>query len=198
MSNDDHSEETDLSQANGSDDSQGSADDSQQDTGNNGQQDSNQGNSQDSGQQDSSQDDTYRGKLNATNRFLQKEGYEFRDGNWHRKVASASAGQQNSQEQAPVQNALSRDEAILIAKGLSVEEVEHAQKVAALQGTPLLEAVNDDLFTTWKSKRDDAVKDQRAQLGASRGGRSNVTKTFNTPGLSDDDHREMFNDKIGK
>jgi hypothetical protein len=92
--------------------------------------------------------------------------------------------------------ALSREEAILIAKGHSVEEVEYAQKVATLQNKPLLEAVNDDLFTTWKAKRDKETKDRAAQLGTSRGARASVKKTFSTKGLSDEEHKEMFQDKI--
>lgn len=92
--------------------------------------------------------------------------------------------------------ALSREEAILIAQGLSVEEVEHAQKVATLQGKPLLDAVKDDLFTTWKTKRDKDANDRAAQLPAGRGGRGKVMKTFQTKGLSDDEHKQMFQDKI--
>lgn len=33
----------------------------------------------------------YQGKLNATNRFLKKEGYEFKDGKWVKEVKEAPA-----------------------------------------------------------------------------------------------------------
>ncbi len=94
--------------------------------------------------------------------------------------------------------ALSKEEAILYAKGFSEEEVAHAQKVAALQGVKLTDAVNDDLFTTWKTKREEETKQSKAQLGASRGSRATVKKTLATPGLSDDEHKALFLEKIGR
>lgn len=91
--------------------------------------------------------------------------------------------------------ALSREEAILFAQGLSEEEVEQAGKVAALQGVKLTEAVKDDLFTGWKAKRDKQVELQKAQLGGSKGAKASVKKTFDSPGLSDDDHRKLFSEQ---
>lgn len=98
----------------------------------------------------------------------------------------------------PAKPALSREEAVLIAKGYSLEEVEHANKVAEIEKKPLLEAVTLDLFTDWKSKRDKDAKDRAAQLGTSKGGRATVKKSFATPGLSDEEHREMFNNRNGR
>lgn len=92
---------------------------------------------------------------------------------------------------------LSRDEAILIAQGLSVEELDKAKKIADLEGIALLDVPKNDLFTTWKEKRDKEAKTQAAQLGASRGSKGSVKKSFTTPGLSDEDHKALFKDKIG-
>src|ERR1043165_875407 len=73
---------------------------------------------------------------------------------------------------APAQPAsLTRDEAIVIAKGFSEEELEYAKKVAALEGIKVTDAVTNDLFTSWKTKRDDAAKQAKAQLPASKGAR---------------------------
>ena len=93
---------------------------------------------------------------------------------------------------------LTRDEAIVIAKGFSEEELEYAKKVAALERIKVTDAVTHDLFTGWKTKRDTAAKEQKAQLPASRGAKSTVKKSFATPGLSPEEHKQMFQEKMGK
>jgi hypothetical protein len=94
--------------------------------------------------------------------------------------------------------ALSRDEAVLIAKGFSEDEIVHAQKVATLQGVVLTEAVKDDLFTAWKTKKDTDAKDAQAQLGTSRGAPARRKKSFDTPGLAAEDHKALFQERMGK
>ena len=86
---------------------------------------------------------------------------------------------------------LTREEAILYAKGFSEEEVTQAQKVATLEGVPLTEAVQNDLFTTWKTKRDAKAKQEAAQLGVGRGSRGSAKKTLDSKGLTDDEHKEL-------
>ena len=93
---------------------------------------------------------------------------------------------------------LSREEGILFSKGFSEAEVEQAKKVATLQSVKLTDAVTDPLFTTWKAIEDKKAKDASAQLPASRGARATVKKGFSTPGLTDEQHKELFNEKIGK
>jgi hypothetical protein len=191
MSKDNESEDVDLSQDNNGDQTVDKAEtQDQQDN------DQKSDDPKDDANQEESQED-FRGKLNATNRFLQKEGYVFQDGKWQKK-AGESGQKEESKDKPAAKPALSREEGILIAKGFSEEEVEYAQKVAELQKKPLTEAVTDDLFTAWKAKRDKDAKDKAAQLGTSRGGRSTVKKSFRTPGLSDDEHKEMFNERAGR
>jgi hypothetical protein len=93
---------------------------------------------------------------------------------------------------------LTREEGILFSKGFSEEEVEYAKKVATLEGVKITEAVSNKLFTGWKAERDADAKRQEAQLPASRGGKSPKKTTFDTPGLSDDDHKALFNEAAGK
>jgi hypothetical protein len=113
------------------------------------------------------------------------------------KGKTKTAPTEQPQPQQPASPAtLTREEGILFSKGFSEEEVEQAKKVAALQGVKLTEAVNDDLFTGWKTKRDKEATDRKAQLPSSRGGRPTVRKSFNTPGLSDEEHKQMFQDKF--
>ena len=100
-------------------------------------------------------------------------------------------------KKAETSTGLTRDEGILFSKGFEEAEVEHAQKVATLQGVKLTEAIKDPLFTTWKTNRDAEVKKQQAQLGTSKGARTTVKKTIDTPGLSDEEHKEMFKELTG-
>jgi len=93
---------------------------------------------------------------------------------------------------------LTRDEGILFAKGFSEDEVEYANKVATLEGVKLTEAVNNDLFKGWKSKKDQEAKQRDAQLPASRGARANVKRTLATPGLSEEEHRSLAAEEAGK
>jgi hypothetical protein len=115
------------------------------------------------------------------------------DGTWAKPAVTAPAPK--PAETAPT--GLTREEGILFSKGFDEAEVEHAQKVATLQGVKLTEAIKDPLFTTWKSNKDADVKKQQAQLGTSKGARTTVKKSLDTPGLSDEDHKELFKEMIG-
>ncbi len=69
----------------------------------------------------------YQGKLNATNRFLQKEGYEWKDGKWHKNPVVTQTNQSSSKDGAR----LSDDDIIfLAAKQLDGEDRAEVLKVA--------------------------------------------------------------------
>lgn len=95
---------------------------------------------------------------------------------------------------------LSREEAMLIAKGFSDDELNYASKVATLEGVNLLEAVNTDLFQTWKVGKDQKKKEQEAKLRASRsaGSRAGEEKTLTSPGLSSQEFRKMYSEALRK
>lgn len=93
---------------------------------------------------------------------------------------------------------LSREEAILFAKGLTPEEVDQAEKIAKLEGVSLTEAINNDLFTLWKEKKDAEDKAKKAQLGASNGSpTSRKKKDISSSGLSKDEHKALWREKMG-
>jgi hypothetical protein len=112
-----------------------------------------------------------------------------------KKPASVTAAP--APKKAETSTGLSRDETILYAKGFEEDEVEYAQKVATLQGVKATEAIKDPLFTTWKSNKDADLKKQQAQLGTSKGAKTTIKKSFDTPGLSDEDHKAMFKEMTG-
>jgi len=97
------------------------------------------------------------------------------------------------------QTGLTREEAILFAQGLSEEEINHASKIAKVDGTSLTEAVGGDFFKTWKKSNEDKVRSEKAQLGTSKGSpKVEGKKDFNTPNLSKDDHKELFMKSQGR
>ena len=103
------------------------------------------------------------------------------------------------EEEKPQPTGLSRDEAILFAKGLSEEEVEKASKIAEFEGINLTEAVDSDIFTIWKEKKDKEAKSEKAQLGASNGSpKVEKQKDFTSKELTPEEHKELWKQKISK
>ncbi len=87
---------------------------------------------------------------------------------------------------------------VVTSNQLSSDEYNYAQKVATLNETTLEEAVKDDLFKSWRGKRKEEVKKQQAEMGTSKGSRGvKEKKTLNTPNLSKEDHKKLFDQKMG-
>ncbi|MGB1039028.1 MAG: hypothetical protein ACPGYY_10310 [Bacteroidia bacterium] len=94
-------------------------------------------------------------------------------------------------------NSLTREEGYLVAQGLKLEELDKAAKIAELEGVSLLEAVETDIFAAWKIAKENEAKKAEAQLSASNGSRtSRKKKDFNTPGLSKDEHKELWKKSV--
>lgn len=85
----------------------------------------------------------------------------------------------------------------LYAKGFDDEQVSKAQKIAAIEGIPLDQAVSTELFVAWNTKRDEDLKAQKAQLRASNGSRVAVKKDLKTPGLTPEEHKALYKEKYG-
>jgi hypothetical protein len=100
-------------------------------------------------------------------------------------------------KKAETPTGLSRDEAILFSKGFDEGEVEYANKIAMLEDISVTAATSNPLFTTWKSNKDADFKKQQAQLGTSKGARTTIKKSIDTPGLSEEEHKAMFKELIG-
>lgn len=82
---------------------------------------------------------------------------------------------------------------ILKAQNVTEEEIAYLKKLAAFNGVSLLDAQSDDMFVSFKAKRDQELKSEKAKLGvSSRSGQYKQEKTFNTPGLSDADHKAKW------
>ena len=92
-------------------------------------------------------------------------------------------------------DALSKEETellILQSKGIDKELLSEMKTLAKVRGKSILEIENDPIFIAMKDEREARAKAEKSKLGASRGsGTQKVQKTFNTPGLTDEEHREM-------
>ncbi len=61
---------------------------------------------------------------------------------------------------------LTRDEAVLLAKGYDDDDLARLKMIA--NGKKLTEVANDEMFIAWKEKKDAKVRAEKAQLGSSK------------------------------
>jgi hypothetical protein len=89
------------------------------------------------------------------------------------------------------------DERILISQGLHEDLLEQLRKVAQLNGTSLLEAQKDPLYSAYKKQWEAEEQNKKASLSPSKGASPSEQKKINSPNLSRDDHREMWKKAMG-
>lgn len=113
------------------------------------------------------------------------------------KQSKTDAPQQIN-NQAPSNTSDDVDVKILKAQGTSQDEIEYLKKIAAVNGTSVIDARNDELFIAFKAKKEADEKAQKAKLGASRGsGTVKKDAGFNTQGLSQEEHRRLWRESQG-
>jgi phage terminase large subunit len=84
------------------------------------------------------------------------------------------------------------EETVLLANGMPEELMEELKAVAAVRKVSLLKAQADPIFVAVKEKFEKDLKQASASLPASRGsGVVKAQKTFNTPGLSREEHMAL-------
>jgi hypothetical protein len=89
------------------------------------------------------------------------------------------------------------EELILKSQGMSSDLLKELKVIAQVRGVSLIDAQSDPIFATLKENYEKEKKSSEASLGASKGsGQVKPKKDFNTPGLSRDEHREMFKNKL--
>lgn len=122
------------------------------------------------------------------------------------KKAEAELKAAKAQPAQPTQNTtnntLTADDVevkILKAQGLKDDEIAMMKKIAALNGTTIIEAQSDELYQSFKAKKDSEEKADKARLGASKGSSSQKKeKSISSPHLSDEDHKELWRQQNGK
>lgn len=105
---------------------------------------------------------------------------------------------QSSPEAQPINNTqgISREEAILFASGYSEDDVNYLNVVAKGTGLSLKDAREHPLFETYLDKLTREKKAKKATLGASKG--SSVTKPVSMAGISKEEHRAIWAEKMGQ
>jgi hypothetical protein len=88
---------------------------------------------------------------------------------------------------------------ILQSQGLDDEAIAYLKKIAAVNGTSLIAAKSDELYKAFEAKREAEEKSKKASLGASRGsGSVKREKSITTPGLTDEEHKELWRKSLGR
>lgn len=91
------------------------------------------------------------------------------------------------------------DVKILQSQGLDDEAIAYLKKIAQVNGTTLIEAKKDELYKAFEEKREREEKAKKASLGASRGsGAIRKEKSITSPGLSDEEHKELWRKSLGR
>jgi hypothetical protein len=147
--------------------------------------------------QEQSQDDD--SDLEALKAELEKERKARQQLTARAKKAEADLlASKKSQSKTSASASPDVDERILKANGMSDELLKELKVISKVRGVPLIDAQSDPVF---KAIKDNYEKDQasnEASLGASKGsGPSKPKKTPNTPGISRDEHKEMFKKMVG-
>lgn len=91
---------------------------------------------------------------------------------------------------------LSREEAILVAGGFTGEDLDYLNVVAKGTGLSIQEAKEHPIFEAYLEKVAAEKKAKRAKLGASKG--SSIHKPVEMSGLSEAEHRKIWEEKMGK
>lgn len=109
------------------------------------------------------------------------------------KPKAPTASTKRPTETSPAPKEPSVEETVLKANGMPSELLTQLKKIAKVNGTGLLDAQTDPIFIAVKDKFEKDKKRKEASLGAGRGaGGKKVDKSFKTPGLSRDEHKDMF------
>lgn len=93
---------------------------------------------------------------------------------------------------------LTREEGILIAQGLDDEAINKLKSISKGEEISLLKARESDLFQAWNDKREADRKAEKAKLGASKGSGSTPTKKTFKPGMTPEEHKAAWKEKMGQ
>ena len=110
-----------------------------------------------------------------------------------KKAEAKAKGKRTDFETPDVPSSESVDERILKANGMPDELVKELKRVARFNESDLISAQKDPMFVAIKEKFEQEQRDKEAALGASKGsGAGKPRKDFTTPGLTSEDHKEMW------
>lgn len=112
-----------------------------------------------------SEEADYRGKLNATNRFLQKEGYEFKEGKWIKPAPKEKAPKEKEEKSEKM--SLSPKSIIALAKAnIHEDDYDKVLDYAAYKKVDPAVAMKDDVLKTILA--DSAEKRRSSEVAATK------------------------------
>lgn len=133
---------------------------------------------------------TYQEKLALATTPEEKFAIANAEANMNRRLLNKKS--QTVRPAAP-QSPLNVEETVLLANGMSEELLGELKAVAAVRKTSLIKAQSDPIFVAVKDNYEKVRKQESASLPASRGsGQVKARKTFNTPGLSREEHKALI------
>lgn len=104
-----------------------------------------------------------------------------------KQIVRPTEQKQNLQE-----NYLTREEGILIAKGMDDENISQLKAIAKGKNISLLEAEKDPLFVSYFEKVQKEKKSEQAKLGASKGSTYKESKPEFKSGLTREEHMALW------
>lgn len=115
-----------------------------------------------------------------------------------RKAEQAKADKPQARPKSD-QGSLTEDDILVITTLQDKELIERARKIARLEGISLAEAVNNPMFQYAKSAYEEEQKQEKASMEASRGsGSRGQKKTLTSSGLSKEEHKELWKQRLGR
>lgn len=102
----------------------------------------------------------------------------------------------------PNNNELTREEVILIAKGIEDSDISYLKKLQAGEKAmgkeiSLSEAMSDPLFVAYKEQKEAKARAEKAQLGASSSGAVHQDNQFKS-NLPRDEHKKLWEEEMKK
>lgn len=97
-----------------------------------------------------------------------------------------------------INTGITQEDLLKVAKGLTEEDIKDAKMLAQRDGIRMVEVLDTDDFKLLKSARDKKQAQQEAQLGASKGKKVFKQKTLQDTGLSREEHKKLFQEKINE
>jgi hypothetical protein len=115
-------------------------------------------------------------------------------------LRKALEGDSGTKAAKPINNVLSGEQieiTVLRAQGMSEDEISYLRKLAKVNETSIIEAQKDELFSSFKAKKESDAKAQKAKLGASRGSSTvRKEKDLNSSGLTDAEHKALWKQQM--
>lgn len=142
--------------------------------------------------------ESLKAKLEEANAKLVKEAEARRQLTARAKSAEAKPAQVKPQINNQLDTA-TVEKLLLKSQGMSDELLGELETLAKVRGKSILDTQTDPIFVALKEAKEAEVKKSKATLGTSKGsGTVKATKDFNTAGLSDEDHKELWKQSQGR